>query len=81
LDWLDDQCAVVGCHGRVSIEHHHTEPYRRTGHTRLSDLAPLCRLHHRLVERDHYQLHKRADGEYDLIAPAHTQPPREHAPP
>jgi hypothetical protein len=81
LDWLYDECAVVGCHRRVSIEQHHTEPYRHTGHTRLSELAPLCRFHHRLVERESYQLEKRPDGEYDLVAPGHASEARGRAPP
>jgi hypothetical protein len=69
LDWLYDECAVVGCHRRVAIQYHHTNPFRHTRHTRLDELAPLCSFHHRLVEHDHYTLAPRADGEYDLVAP------------
>lgn len=82
LDWMYDECAVVDCHRRVAIEYHHTEPFRRTGHTKLSELVPLCRFHHRLVERDGYTLARRPDGECDLIPPGgFDEPERDRGPP
>ena len=81
LDWLYDECSVVGCHRRVSIEWHHLDPYRHTGHTRLDELAPLCKFNHRLVERDRYSLDKRPDGEFDLIAPGCPRSHDDRAPP
>jgi hypothetical protein len=81
LDWLYDECGIVDCHSRVAIEQHHTEPYRKTGHTRLRELAPLCRFHHRRVERDGCTLARRADGEYDLIEPGDLIEPVDRAPP
>jgi hypothetical protein len=72
LDWLYDECGVVGCHRRVNIEDHHTEPFRETGHTAYRELAPLCSFDHDLVEHKGYQLRKRPDGEWDLVPPDHA---------
>jgi hypothetical protein len=77
LDWLYDECGIVGCHRRVDIQYHHTEPFHETGHTRFDELAPPCFFHHRLVETKGYTLRKRPDGEWDLIPPGDN----ERAPP
>jgi len=64
---------VVDCHRRLNLQYHHTEPYRETKHTRLAELVPLCEGDHDLVEHRGCTLHKRTDGEYDLVPPdGHT---------
>jgi len=73
LDWLFTECGVVDCHRRLNLQYHHTEPYRETKHTRLAELVPLCEGDHDLVEHRGCTLHKRTDGEYDLVPPdGHT---------
>jgi hypothetical protein len=67
LDWLHPECGVVGCHQRQYLDYHHKKSFRTTRHTKLSELIPLCKHHHDLVEYRGFTLRERPDGQCDLV--------------
>lgn len=52
----DSGCRWPGCSKRRFVDVHHVVFVSRGGKTRLSNLATLCRAHHRLVHEGGYQL-------------------------
>jgi Domain of unknown function (DUF222)/HNH endonuclease len=62
LQHRDKGCRFPGC-GRPFGEGHHIKHWANGGPTTPSNLALLCRRHHRAVHEDGYQLERQADGE------------------
>jgi len=62
LQHRDKGCRFPGC-GRPFGEGHHIQHWANGGPTTLSNLATLCRRHHRAVHEDGYQLERQPDGE------------------
>jgi hypothetical protein len=58
----DHGCRFPGCHARFG-QGHHLRHWAHGGPTTLSNLAILCRRHHRAVHEEGYQVERRADGE------------------
>ena len=54
-------CALCGTKKNIHI--HHIEPYRYTQNNNLSNLIPLCRSHHKVVEHQTEQLLRIDDQE------------------
>ena len=61
LQHRDRGCRFPGCGVRVA-EGHHIHHWARGGPTTLSNLAMLCRRHHRAVHEEGYQIARAADG-------------------
>ena len=61
LHHRDRGCRFPGC-GLPLAEGHHVRHWAEGGPTTLSNLALLCRRHHRAVHEKGYQLEKEADG-------------------
>jgi hypothetical protein len=61
LHHRDSGCRFPGCGVRVG-EGHHIRHWARGGPTTLSNLAMLCRRHHRAVHEEGYQIARGADG-------------------
>jgi hypothetical protein len=57
----DHGCRFPGCHGRVT-QGHHLRHWAQGGPTTLSNLALLCRRHHRAVHEEGYQVARDPDG-------------------
>jgi hypothetical protein len=62
LHHRDRGCRFPGCNVRVG-QGHHIRHWAHGGPTTLSNLAMLCRRHHRAVHEEGYQLERRPDGE------------------
>jgi hypothetical protein len=62
LQHRDQGCRFPGCHARFG-QGHHIRHWAHGGPTTLSNLALLCRRHHRAVHEEGYQMERRADGE------------------
>jgi 5-methylcytosine-specific restriction endonuclease McrA len=62
LQHRDQGCRFPGCHVRFG-QGHHIRHWAHGGPTTLSNLAILCRRHHRAVHEEGYQIERRADGE------------------
>jgi len=62
LHHRDKGCRFPGC-GRPFGEGHHIQHWASGGPTTLSNLALLCRRHHRAIHEEGYQLERPADGE------------------
>ena len=62
LQHRDKGCRFPGC-GRPFGQGHHIRHWAHGGPTTLSNLALLCRRHHRAVHEDGYQVERQADGE------------------
>jgi len=62
LHYRDRGCRFPGC-GLPLGEGHHIQHWANGGPTTLSNLALLCRRHHRAVHEDGYQMKRQADGE------------------
>ena len=58
----DRSCRFPGCHGRF-CQAHHIQHWAQGGPTTLSNLALLCRRHHRAVHEEGYQIGRQPDGE------------------
>ena len=58
----DRRCRFPGCHGRF-CQAHHIRHWAQGGPTTLSNLALLCRRHHRAVHEEGYQVDRQPDGE------------------
>ena len=61
LHHRDRGCRFPGCGVRVS-EGHHIRHWAQGGPTTLSNLASLCRRHHRAVHEEGYLVDRRPDG-------------------
>ena len=57
----DHTCRFPGCHARVG-EGHHIRRWAQGGPTTLSNLALLCRRHHRAVHEQGYDIQRAVDG-------------------
>src|SRR6266571_7845517 len=55
LEHRDRGCCFPGCHGRFT-QGHHLRHWAHGGPTTLSNLALLCRRHHRAVHEEGYQV-------------------------
>ena len=62
LHHRDKGCRFPGC-GRPFGEGHHIQHWANGGPTTLSNLALLCRRHHRAVHEEGFQVERLADGE------------------
>jgi hypothetical protein len=61
LNHRDRGCRFPGC-GLRFAQGHHLHHWARGGPTTLSNLALLCRRHHRAVHEEGYQVHRGLDG-------------------
>src|SRR5881409_3169473 len=61
LEHRDQGCRFPGCHSRF-VQGHHIRHWAQGGPTTLSNLALLCRWHHRAVHEGGYQVELEADG-------------------
>src|SRR5438094_8068429 len=68
LHYRDRGCRFPGC-GRPVAVGHHIRHWAQGGPTTLSNLALLCRWHHRAVHEEGYTLDRRADGELQFRRP------------
>src|SRR5947209_15922951 len=68
LHHRDHRCRVPGCGLRVG-QGHHIRHWAQGGPTTLSNLALLCRRHHRAVHEEGYQLERLPDGELQVRRP------------
>jgi len=62
LQHRDRGCRFPGCGSRFT-QGHHIQHWANGGPTTLSNLASLCRRHHRFVHEEGFQIERRADGE------------------
>jgi hypothetical protein len=62
LHHRDRGCRFPGCHVRFG-QGHHIRHWAQGGPTALSNLALLCRWHHRAVHEEGYRVDRQADGE------------------
>jgi uncharacterized protein DUF222/HNH endonuclease len=62
LHHRDHGCRFPGCGVRFG-QGHHIRHWAQGGPTTLSNLAMLCRRHHRAVHEEGYQVHRQPDGE------------------
>src|SRR6267143_1731736 len=68
LHHRDRGCRFAGCGLRVR-QGHHIRHRAHGGPTTLSNLAMLCRRHHRAVHEDGYQIERQPDGELRFRRP------------
>ncbi|MGH7314302.1 MAG: HNH endonuclease signature motif containing protein [Candidatus Rokuibacteriota bacterium] len=68
LQHRDQGCRFPGCGVRFG-QGHHIRHWARGGPTTLSNLALLCRRHHRAVHDEGYQLDQELDGELRFRRP------------
>src|SRR3989454_5193718 len=68
LHHRDRGCRFPGCGVRFG-QGHHIRHWAQGGPTTLSNLAVLCRRHHRAVHEEGYQLDRRPDGELSFRRP------------
>ena len=68
LHHRDHGCRFPGCGVRFG-QGHHIRHWAHGGPTTLSNLALLCRRHHRAVHEEGYQLDRQADGELRFRRP------------
>jgi hypothetical protein len=68
LHHRDRGCRFPGCGVRVG-QGHHIRHWAQGGPTTLSNLALLCRRHHRAVHEEGYQLDRQTDGELRFSRP------------
>lgn len=64
----DRSCRFPGCHVRVG-EGHHVRHWAQGGPTTLSNLALLCRRHHRAVHEEGYRIECGLDGALQFRRP------------
>jgi 5-methylcytosine-specific restriction endonuclease McrA len=64
----DRNCRFPGCHGHF-CQAHHIRHWAQGGPTTLSNLALLCRRHHRAVHEEGYQVDRQPDGELRFRRP------------
>ncbi|MDO5052859.1 MAG: HNH endonuclease signature motif containing protein, partial [Pseudoclavibacter sp.] len=85
LNVRDGHCRYPGCTRRAeNCDADHTTPHREGGPTANSNLALLCRHHHRTKHSPGYQLRQTEDGELEWVTPAGQRlvdlPERTHLP-
>ena len=68
LQHRDKTCRFPGCNVRVA-EGHHVRHWADGGPTKLSNLALLCRRHHRAVHEEGYQVERLRDGTFQFRRP------------
>jgi hypothetical protein len=68
LHHRDGGCRFPGCNRRF-VQGHHIRHWAQGGPTTLSNLASLCRRHHRAVHEEGYQLDREPDGELRFRRP------------
>jgi len=68
LHHRDRGCRFPGCGGRFG-QGHHIRHWAQGGPTTLSNLAMLCRRHHRAVHEEGYQVDRQRDGELRFRRP------------
>jgi 5-methylcytosine-specific restriction endonuclease McrA len=68
LHHRDRGCRFPGC-GVPFGQGHHIRHWAQGGPTTLSNLAMLCRRHHRAVHEEGYQVERRPDGELSFRRP------------
>ena len=68
LHHRDRGCRFPGCGGRF-VQGHHIRHWAQGGPTTLSNLALLCRRHHRAVHEEGYQVDRQPDGELRFRRP------------
>ncbi len=68
LHHRDRGCRFPGC-GVAFGQGHHIRHWAQGGPTTLSNLALLCRRHHRAVHEEGYQVDRRSDGELRFRRP------------
>ncbi len=68
LHHRDRGCRFPGCGVRFG-QGHHIRHWAQGGPTTLSNLALLCRRHHRAVHEEGYQLDRQADGDLRFRRP------------
>jgi hypothetical protein len=68
LHHRDRGCRFPGC-GLAFGQGHHIRHWAHGGPTTLSNLALLCRRHHRAVHEDGYRVDRQADGELSFLRP------------
>jgi len=68
LQHRDRNCRFPGCNVRVG-QGHHVRHWAQGGPTTLSNLALLCRRHHRAVHEEGYQLERMPDGTLQFRRP------------
>ena len=68
LHHRDRGCRFPGCGVRIG-EGHHIRHWARGGPTTLSNLATLCRRHHRAVHEEGYRIEREADGALAFYRP------------
>jgi hypothetical protein len=68
LHHRDRGCRFPGC-GLPFGQSHHIRHWAQGGPTTLSNLAMLCRRHHRAVHEEGFQVERRADGELRFRRP------------
>src|SRR5687768_3544050 len=79
LQHRDQGCRFPGCGARFG-QGHHIRHWARGGPTTLSNLALLCRRHHRAVHEEGYEVERRADGELTFRRPDGRVIPHVHPP-
>jgi uncharacterized protein DUF222/HNH endonuclease len=80
LQHRDSTCRFPGCSVRVA-EGHHVRHWAHGGPTKLSNLALLCRRHHRAVHEEGYQVERLPDGALQFRRPDGRPLPNVPAPP
>ena len=68
LNHRDRGCRFPGCGSRFT-QGHHIRHWASGGPTTLSNLASLCRRHHRSVHEDGFEVERRPDGELEFRRP------------
>jgi len=68
LQHRDRGCRFPGCGSRLA-EGHHVHHWAAGGRTTLSNLALLCRRHHRSVHEDGYRITRQPDGALEFRRP------------
>ena len=75
LEARDQHCVFEGCDRRLNwCDGHHLVWWIKGGPTTLSNLALLCRQHHRMVHEEGWTL-ERKDGRFKAIPPTHRVRP------
>ncbi len=80
LQHRDKSCRFPGCNVRIA-EGHHVRHWAKGGPTKLSNLALLCRRHHRAVHEEGFQLERLPDGALQFRRPDGRPLPDVLAPP
>jgi len=79
LEHRDQGCRFPGCGSRFG-QGHHIRHWAHGGPTTLSNLATLCRRHHRAVHEDGFQVTREPDGELAFRTPHGCRLPAVPAP-